>query len=133
MATTEIVIATVIGLLLGPYLMYGWLYGLTLVKKLYDKEWKEKKGLLGAYERLTPEERMNLDLQRTRTQPPKEEPAKQDTAWLGNPTPREENIERNEKVYKEGLVTTPAEGRWETPQDVEPTKPVQTSQPARVA
>lgn len=125
----------IVGILLAPYLMLAWLYSLTKVKQLYDKEWKEHKGLLGEFERLSPEERMNLDLKRISTKPKEEIKENLDRpGWLGNPTPRQENLDRNETVYKEGLVTTPGEGKWETPADVEPKKPSQaTSQPARVA
>jgi hypothetical protein len=128
MIITILIIALI--LYLAPYLMYGWLFGATLVKKLLEKEWRKEKGLLSAYERLSSEDRMELDLKRTKISV-KDEPLKNESAWLGAPTPRQENVERNEKVFKEGLIETPPEGKWETPQDIEPKK--QTSQPARVA
>ena len=121
MEATLIIIAFI---LIAPYLILLWLYGICLSKRLIEKEWKQKKGLLGAYERLKPEDRIDIDLARIA-----EDEAK--TAWVGNPTPREEAIRVNDQVYKEGLQERPGEGKWQTPQDVEP--PKRTDQPARVA
>lgn len=110
----------ILSILAFPYILYGWLFGFTLVKKLIEKEWRKQKGLLSAYERLSSEDRMNLDLQRVKTEPQKEVKIKE-SAWLGSPTPREEIVMKNEQVLKEGLLEHPQEGKWETPKEAEKT------------
>ncbi len=112
----EYVLIIIAGLLIAPYLMYGWLFGLTLIKRLYDKEWKETKGLIGAYEKLTPEQRMDLEIHRDQPTTPTQQQPKSDktTQWLGSPTPQAELKSQNEQAFREGLVhKTPVTG-WES-------------------
>lgn len=97
----------IIGLLLtAPYLIFVWLFGLTLAKRLFDKEWKTAKGLLGTYEKLTPEERMGLEVKEISKK----------TQWVTAPTAKEEERIKNETAFKEGLVDNPPVGGWETPE-----------------
>ena len=100
-------------ILISPFLLYGFLYGLVLVKRLIEKELKAERGLLEAYGKLSSEQRMELDLKRKETEK---------TGWLTSPSPRQENAERVE-VLKEGLIDHPQGGEWETPKDQEPSKP----------
>ena len=132
MGTIIIIIIIVLVLALLPYLIYGWLFGLTLIKRLIQSEWKEAKGLLGAYRRLTPEQRMDLEIKRVKTEETEPPKSPNDSAWLGSPTPKEELIAKTEQGLKEGIVEHPQEGKWETPKEAE-AKVVDTSQPARVA
>lgn len=105
----------IVSLLFVPYLMYGWLYGLTMFKRLWDREWKEAKGLIGAYEKLTPEQRMDLEIHRDPTTPTQQQPkSDKTTQWLGSPTPQAELKSQNERVFTEGVVhKAPATG-WES-------------------
>ena len=121
------------GILFAPYVLYWWLFGCTLVKLLIKKEWTKPKGLLSAYERLTPEDRMRLDLQRTKAEQETEKHVST-SAWMGSPTPREEMVQKVEQPLKEGIVDHPQGGEWQTPAEAEPPKQSsQVGQPARVA
>ena len=85
------------------------------VKKLYTKEWKTHKGLLGEFERLTPDQRMDLEIHREPTTPTQQSPkADNGTQWLGSPTPQVEIREQNDRVFKEGVVHTTAGATFES-------------------
>ena len=112
----EIILIIVSSLLVAPYLLYGWLFGLTLVKRLYDRDWKKAKGLLSGYERLTPEQRMNLEIHRDEPTTPTQQQPKDNnnTQWLGSPTPQAEIREQNKAVFEEGVKHIIPESKWES-------------------
>jgi len=105
-----------IGLFL-PYILFVWLYGVTLIKKLYEKEWIKQKGIKESvvkWEQLTPEERMEISRQ--------EISDSEWTKWLGSPTPQDEQRMRDEKVFQEGLVHPPKTD-IQMPKDIKSPKP----------
>jgi len=113
-------------LLLSPFLGFGWLYGATLIKRLLEKEWVKGKGLLSGYERLSPEERMNLETKRIVGVV--SERAKEDkTAWLNTPTPKEADMRAVEAGMRAGLhVEETPRGKWEEEKVPTPPPPVST-------
>lgn len=90
-------IGLVILTLLVPYLVYGFVYGIVLTKRLITREWKGKKqGLKEAvaeWQDMNSEERMEAST------------LQQEAAsrWLESPSPEEEEEIMNEKVYTEGI------------------------------
>lgn len=110
----ELFIILIIGLTL-PYLLYGWLYGASLVKRLYEKEFKSERGLLQEYQKLSSEERMEFDLKRKEEKPKKSE-------WISPLSPTEVNISHKAAV-KEGILETSPAGKWEDQKDQESSKP----------
>ena len=108
-----IYIDIVASIVLVPYLIWVVLFGYTLIKKLIEKEWQPKRGLVKAvarWEEMSAEQRMEVEKQRIAD---KEEKG----TWVTSPTAKEEEVAMNDKVYKEGLlhpmptteVQTPAE------------------------
>lgn len=88
-------------LLLSPYLAAVFLKGVVICRQLIIKL-KEKKGIektLAKWQELTPEQRMEADLQDTT-----QKEASKDTSWLNTPSAEEEIRMMNEAVYKKGLV-----------------------------
>ena len=78
-----------------PYVVLFWIFGWTLVKRIVGKEWRGNKGLadtVSKWEGLSSEERMEA-IRPGNT-----------TRWIQSPTPTEENLMRNEQVYKEGII-----------------------------
>ena len=111
----ELLIIILIAFLIFPYALYGWLFGLALAKKLYDKEFKEGKNILEEYSKLSSEQRMDFDLKRKKEQPYK-------TEWLDNPSPQQEN-EKHKAAVKEPILETSPAGKWEDQKDQETSKP----------
>ena len=109
----ELLIIILIAFLIFPYALYGWLFGLALAKKLYDKEFKEGKNILEEYSKLSSEQRMEFDLKRK---------VAKKTEWLDNPSPQQENEEHKAAVKEPILETSPA-GKWEDQKDQETSKP----------
>ena len=89
----EPVIVIIVSILALPYLAYGWLYGLSLLKNLFENEWRKQKGLLRAYENLTPEQRMEGELKRIVLDEGKGK-------WLEQPTPKEAEKFEQEVIVK---------------------------------
>lgn len=94
-------IITILGIFLSPYLGFVWLYGFVLIKRLLQKELTRKKGLLSHYARLTPEQRMDLQVKGEPTT--QTVPEEQKVGWLGTPSPRAVQKAADERVLKEGL------------------------------
>ena len=75
---------------------------------------------MSKWEELTPEQRMEIERKRVDEEVP-ETGAR--GSWVGKPTPQEEKKEREDRVFKEGIlhtppgttVQTPAEATQETP------------------
>ena len=107
----ELLITSLITFLILPYLFYVWLFGIVLSKKLYEKEIKAVKGLLREFQKLSSEQRMEIDLKRD-----KEEPKK--STWLDSPSPRLENEKRKEEL-KEPILEISSKGKWEDQKDQE--------------
>lgn len=103
-------------LLVLPFYFLVWLWGATLIKRLFDKEWKKAKGLLAGYEQLTPEQRMSLEIHRDEPTTPTQAQPKDDgkSQWLGSPTPQVEIRSQNERVFQEGVVHPIPGGQWES-------------------
>lgn len=81
-------IIIVILFLASPFLVYGWIYGCTLIKKLLLKEWiPSPKDILNEYSRLSSEQRMELDINKIE---------KGTTQWIGSPA-------TDDMEMKEGL------------------------------
>ncbi len=51
------------------------------------------------YQNLTPEERMDIELKETEAK----------TEWVTSPTPRDEEQEMNDRVFREGFLERPPE------------------------
>ncbi len=100
----------------GPFLVFGFLYGVTMVKMLIEQNWKKPKGLLSAYERLTPDQRMDLELHRDEPTTPTQAQPKENnrTQWLGSPKPEVEIQSQSERVFQEGVVHSVPGGAWES-------------------
>ena len=100
-------------LLVSPFYALLWVWGASLVKRVIDKDWNKPKGLVEDYAKLTPEQRMDLEIHRDTT--PTQQPPKSDnnSQWLGSPTPQAEVIAQNERVFQEGVAQTAPDGRWE--------------------
>ena len=108
-----VIVASVIFL---PYLIWIVLFGCTLIKKLVEKEWQPKRGLVKAvakWEGLSAEDRMEVERKSIKEKEEK-------SGWVGAPSAKEEVVAMNEKVFKEGLthpeVLTPAK----VPENIRP-------------
>lgn len=94
-------IVLIIAIIVTPYLLYAWLYGATLLKKLFEDNWQEKKGLAKTVStwqhQMTSDERMEATQKQELEQ---EKPAN----WVGSPTADKEIKDMNNKAFEEGLL-----------------------------
>ncbi len=100
----------VIAILLFPFALAGWMYGWLICKGLYNQLYVPKKAgieqVVRKWEGLTSEERMEATRRGDTS-------ALDKTAWLGSPTPKEEEQALNERVFREGLIHTLPETKVE--------------------
>ena len=103
-------------LLVLPLYVILWVWVITVVKKLWFKEEVKQKGLVEEYSKLTPEQRMDLDLHREPATTPTQQAPTPDnnTQWLGSPTPQAEVAAQSQQVFEEGIVHNTPDGRWES-------------------
>ena len=112
-----IYIVIVASIVLSPYLIWIVLFGCTLIKKLIEKEWQPKKGLVKAvakWEQMSAEERMEVEKQRIADKDEK-------GTWVASPTAKEEEVAMNDKAYKEGLLHPMPTTEVQTPTEVQGT------------
>ena len=111
---TIIIIAAI---LVFPYVLFFWVYGFIRVKQLISKELTKAKSLLVSYERLSAEDRMELDRKIIEKKAPVGK-----TEWVTSPTPRQEAAARIDVLPKEGIlpVTTTEDAKPPTNQRPNP-------------
>ena len=96
----EIIIGILI-LLIFPYVLFVWIYGCILIKRLVEKELRKPQDILQRYESLTPDQRMTLNLQPI---------VKPQSEWLDSPSPEEAALKRHQVEKQERL----RQGTWES-------------------
>ena len=73
----ESILIYLLSFLTLPFLVYGWIYGCTLIKNLLKTEWlSSPKDILNEYSKLSSEQRMELNLEKI---------AQGTTQWIGSP------------------------------------------------
>lgn len=92
------IIAVIIGLLMLPYILFVWVYGVILIKHLIEKELRKPHDILKVYESLTPDQRMATQVK-----------SMVETAWLDSPSPEEAEVKRHQVEKQERL----RQGTWE--------------------
>lgn len=90
----------IISILLFPYVLFAWMYGFICIKRLCEKEWRKPHDVLKAYEHLTPDQRMQMNLQTV----------VEKSAWLDSPNPEEAQLKRQQVEKQERL----RQGTWES-------------------
>ncbi len=94
------IISFLVSLLILPYVFFIWVYGIILVKRIIEKEWRKPHDVLKAYEHLTPDQRMQMNLH----------PLVEKSAWLDSPSPEEALLKRQQVEKQERL----RQGTWES-------------------
>ena len=95
------VIQWIVFITIAPYWIFIILNGIALIRKFIRIEWPSKqKGIVDTvakYEALNPEQRMITEMEKIKIGTEK-------ATWLDSPTPKEEQKDMNERVFKEGLL-----------------------------
>ena len=95
-------------ILLSPYFLYFSLYGFTLLKSLYNRNWKTAKNTLQDFAKLTPEQRMELEVKRVVKETLNEnKPEEPKSSWLDSPSPKQAIEINAQQTRKEGERPAP--------------------------